>query len=51
MVTILYPLYFVAMKVHISESTKKLLDTFTNFETEPRGEVVLKVTVVCLSYM
>ncbi|XP_011679773.2 atrial natriuretic peptide receptor 1-like [Strongylocentrotus purpuratus] len=31
-----------AMKVHISESTKKLLDTFKNFETEPRGEVVLK---------
>ena len=31
-----------ALKIHISESTKKILDSFDTFVTEPRGEIPIK---------
>ena len=31
-----------ALKIHISESTKLILDSFETFVTEPRGEIPIK---------
>ncbi|RWS11670.1 atrial natriuretic peptide receptor 1-like protein [Dinothrombium tinctorium] len=34
--------YGEAMKIHISEESKQILDQFKTFETEPRGEIDIK---------
>ena len=36
----------LAMKIHISESTKHLLDAFGNFMTEERGVIDVKVSAI-----
>jgi len=35
--------YFVALKIHVSPSTKLLLDKFGTFELKLRGDVEMKV--------
>ena len=35
--------YLAAMKIHISDSTKQLLETFGNFVIEKRGFINIKV--------
>lgn len=34
---------FSALKIHVSSSTKSLLDTFTTFQCELRGDIHIKV--------
>ena len=41
--------FFLAMKIHISESTKRLLDIFGNFTTEERGTIEVKVSVILIN--
>ena len=36
------------MKIHISDSTKRLLDIFGNFTTEERGTIEVKVSVILI---
>lgn len=35
--------FFLALKIHVSPSTKEVLDSFGTFELELRGEVEMKV--------
>lgn len=35
-------LYFAALRIHVSEATKTILDKFGTFDLELRGEVELK---------
>ena len=44
MVFLLYISLIVALKIHISEATKNILDSLGGFLIEERGEVFLKVT-------
>jgi hypothetical protein len=38
-------LFFSALRIHVSPTTKEVLDTFETFELELRGDVEMKVTV------
>ena len=44
MMFLVIELYFAAQRIHISEQTKEVLDTFTIFDMELRGEMEIKVT-------
>lgn len=41
---------FLALKIHVSEATKQILDQFGTFEMELRGEVELKGKGVVTAY-
>ena len=36
--------FFSALKIHVSQSTKDVLDTFNTFVLEERGEIEMKVS-------
>ena len=38
----------IAIKIHISDSTRQLLDTFGKFVVEKRGWINIKVTILVL---
>ncbi len=35
-------MFFVALSIHVSESTKELLDDYENFQLQLRGEIPIK---------
>lgn len=41
---------FTALKIHVSDATKQILDKFGTFRVELRGEVELKGKGVVISY-
>ena len=41
---LLLSFWFIALRIHISEVTKRILETIGGFVVESRGEVYLKVS-------
>ena len=39
-------MYLSALKIHISQYTKAILDEFGTFEIIPRGEISVKVSII-----
>ena len=40
---IFFEILLIALKIHISQATKEILDTFGTFQIELRGQVEMKV--------